>query len=76
MGNRNGGRPPEDVADLKAGEGFRELIRAMNRMSGPDAVGDWLGRIGAKRQSDKALRQVDDRTVRPLREERRRRGAH
>lgn len=58
----DGGRYLEDVRELRADAGFRELI-AMESMPGPDAVGDWLRRMGRTGQHT-ALRQCNDRLVR------------
>jgi hypothetical protein len=37
----DGGRHLEEVRDLKTDAGFRELVD-LERMPGPDAMGDWL----------------------------------
>jgi hypothetical protein len=57
-----GGRHIEDIRQIKTDEGFRSLI-GLGRMPGPDAVGDWLRRMGSGGQQ-KALRRCNDRLVR------------
>lgn len=58
----DGGRYLEDIRRLRSDSGFRELIE-MKSMPGPDAVGNWLRRMGAMGQHT-ALRQCNDRLVR------------
>jgi hypothetical protein len=58
----DGGRFLEDVRRLRRDAGFRELIE-MDHMPGPDAVGDWLRRMGETGQHV-ALRRCNDRLVR------------
>lgn len=41
-----GGRHIEETRQIKADEGFRSLVD-LARMPGPDAIGDWLRRMGA-----------------------------
>ena len=57
-----GGRHIEEIRQIKADEGFRSLI-GLDRMPGPDAIGDWLRRMGAEDQQE-ALRHCNDRLVR------------
>jgi hypothetical protein len=60
----DGGRFLEDVRRLRRDAGFRELIE-MDHMPGPDAVGDWLRRMGETGQHV-ALRRCNDRLVRAI----------
>jgi hypothetical protein len=57
-----GGRHIEDTRQIKTDEGFRSLI-GLDRMPGPDAIGDWLRRMGAGDQQG-ALRGCNDKLVR------------
>lgn len=57
-----GGRHIEDTRQIKADEGFRSLI-GLDRMPGPDAIGDWLRRMGAGDRQEQ-LRSVNDMLVR------------
>jgi len=57
-----GGRHIEDTRQIKADEGFRSLID-MGRMPGPDAIGNWLRRMGSG-GGKKALRHCNDTLVR------------
>ncbi len=56
-----GGRHIEEVRQIKADEGFRSLID-LEQMPGPDAVRDWLRRMGKQGQQE-ALRQCNDMLV-------------
>jgi hypothetical protein len=56
-----GGRHIEEIRQIKTDEGFRSLIDP-SRMPGPDAVGDWLRRMGAGDRQEQ-LRSVNDRLV-------------
>jgi len=57
-----GGRHIEDTRQIKADEGFRALI-GLDRMPGPDAIGDWLRRMGSG-GGQEALRRCNDKLVR------------
>ncbi len=57
-----GGRHIEETWQIKADEGFRSLVD-LGRMPGPDAIGDWLRRMGEQDQQEK-LRSVNDTLVR------------
>jgi len=57
-----GGRHIEEIRRIKADQGFRALID-MGRMPGPDAIGDWLRRMGAGDRQE-ALRRCNDKLVR------------
>jgi hypothetical protein len=57
-----GGRHIEEIRQIKTDEGFRSLID-LGRMPGPDAVGDWLRRMGAGDRQEQ-LRSVNDMLVR------------
>lgn len=57
-----GGRHIEETRQIRADEGFRSLIN-MGRMPGPDAIGDWLRRMGAEDRQE-ALRRCNDKLVR------------
>jgi len=57
-----GGRHIEETRQIKADEGFRSLVD-LGRMPGPDAIGDWLRRMGEQDQQEK-LRSVNDMLVR------------
>ena len=57
-----GGRHIEETRQIKADEGFRPLVD-LGRMPGPDAIGDWLRRMGSQDQQGK-LRSVNDMLVR------------
>ena len=60
----DGGRHLEEVRDLKTDAGFRELVD-LERMPGPDAVGDWLRRMGEDGLGGAAaVRHVNDEIVR------------
>jgi len=59
----DGGRHLEDIGDMKADEGFRDLTSDLEHMPGPDAVGDWLRRMGEQGQ-EAALRRVNDEVAR------------
>jgi len=41
----DGGRYLEEIRDLKSDKGFRKVLN-LDRIPGPDAVGDWLRRHG------------------------------
>lgn len=57
-----GGRHIEDTRQIKADKGFRSLID-LGRMPGPDAIGDWLRRMGSGREQE-ALQHCSDMLVR------------
>jgi hypothetical protein len=70
----DGGRHLEEVRDLKTDAGFRELVD-LERMPGPDAMGDWLRRMGEDGSGEDgsgedgsggaaAVRHVNDEIVR------------
>lgn len=57
-----GGRHIEEVRRIKTDEGFRALV-GIEQMPGPDAVGDWLRRMGGQGGRE-ALRRCNDMLVR------------
>ncbi len=57
-----GGRHIEETRQIKADEGFRSLID-VGRMPGPDAIGDWLRRMGGG-EGQEALQHCNDMLVR------------
>jgi len=57
-----GGRHIEETRQIKADEGFRSLI-GLEQMPGPDAIGDWLRRMGTGDRQEE-LRSVNDMLVR------------
>jgi hypothetical protein len=57
-----GGRHIEETRQIKADEGFRSLID-LGRMPGPDAIGDWLRRMGSG-EGQEALQHCNDMLVR------------
>jgi len=57
-----GGRHIEDTRQIKFDKGFRSLID-LGRMPGPDAIGDWLRRMGSG-GGQEALRCCNDMVVR------------
>jgi len=57
-----GGRHIGEVRQIKTDEGFRALVD-IGQMPGPDAVGDWLRRMGSGGGRE-ALRACNDRLVR------------
>jgi hypothetical protein len=64
-----GGRHIEDTRQIKADEGFRSLID-LDQMPGPDAIGDWLRRVGSQdvesQDGQKALRACNDMLVKDM----------
>jgi hypothetical protein len=47
----------EETRQIKADEGFRSLID-LDRMPGPDAIGDWLRRMGISKRGNRYIRSV------------------
>lgn len=60
-----GGRQIEEASQIEADEGFRSLID-LGRIPGPDAIGDWLRRMGAEDQQQALLRCNDGLVCRYL----------